>query len=89
MKAVSASAVAILALSCFATLGAAQPYRDGDRVRGDEERLDRGGERRAEFDEGEYLRCNPDVDKAVNRGTTTAMQHYREYGRREGRRLSC
>jgi hypothetical protein len=53
------------------------------------EERDRGGERGAEFDEGEYLRCNPDVGEAVNRGTTAAFQHYREYGRREGRRLSC
>ena len=65
--------------------------RDRDRDRGYRER-DRGyGERRVEFDERDYLRCNPDVRRAVSRGQFggSGLAHYREYGRREGRRLTC
>lgn len=42
------------------------------------------------FDEREYLRCNPDVRRSVARGDTeSGALHYRIYGRREGRQLSC
>jgi hypothetical protein len=42
------------------------------------------------FDEREYLRCNPDVRRSVYRGETeSGLAHYRTFGRREGRRLSC
>jgi hypothetical protein len=42
------------------------------------------------FDEREYLRCNRDVLRSVQRGeTASGFEHYRIYGRREGRRLSC
>lgn len=42
------------------------------------------------FDEQEYLRCNPDVLRAVQRGQMeSAIAHYRVFGRREHRRLSC
>ena len=42
------------------------------------------------FDEREYLRCNPDVRRAVYRGTMpSAIYHYQHYGRREGRQLRC
>ena len=42
------------------------------------------------FDEGAYLRCNPDVRKAVERGTMpSGALHYQRFGRKEGRRLSC
>ena len=61
-------------------------YRDGYRER------ERGyGDRRVGFDEGEYLRCNPDVRRAVRQGQFggSGAAHYREYGRRENRRLSC
>jgi hypothetical protein len=61
-------------------------YRErdsGERGRGYRER---GGG----FDEREYLRCNPDVARAVERGQMqSGFMHYQGYGRREGRRLSC
>ena len=47
-------------------------------------------ERRPRFDEREYLRCHPDVREAVERGSMeSGALHYRVFGRREGRRLSC
>ncbi|KQQ44411.1 hypothetical protein ASF58_20970 [Methylobacterium sp. Leaf125] len=63
-------------------------YRDRD---GDFRDRGRGyGRRDYGFDEGEYLRCNPDVRRAVNRGQMeSGAAHYRVFGRREGRRLSC
>lgn len=61
-------------------------YGERDRGYGDR---GRGGDRYA-FDEGEYLRCNPDVRRAVNRGQMeSGLAHYRAYGRNERRRLSC
>jgi hypothetical protein len=46
--------------------------------------------REAEFDEDEYLRCNPDVRRAVEQGEmASGAVHYRTFGRREGRRLTC
>jgi len=42
------------------------------------------------FDAAEYLRCNPDVRRAIQKGQMeSAEAHYRVFGRREGRRLSC
>jgi hypothetical protein len=67
-------------------------YGERDRDRGEYRERDRGyGERRMGFDEREYLRCNPDVRRAVSRGQFggSGEAHYREYGRRENRRLSC
>ncbi|TXM67414.1 hypothetical protein FV226_22035 [Methylobacterium sp. WL12] len=62
-------------------------YRDRDRGydgRG------RGGGGGYGFDESEYLRCNPDVRRAISRGQMeSGAAHYRAFGRREGRRLSC
>lgn len=71
-------------------------YRDrGDYRRGrddDYDRPSRGGRNRGDyaFDEREYLRCNPDVRRAIVNGQmTSGLAHYRTFGQREGRRLSC
>lgn len=66
-------------------------YRERDR---DDDERGYGGRDRGRggyaFDESEYLRCNPDVRRAVNKGTMeSGAVHYRVFGRREGRRLSC
>ncbi|MEH3147753.1 MAG: hypothetical protein PGN34_20970 [Methylobacterium frigidaeris] len=67
----------------------------GSRGRDDYEDRGRGGGRRGQrgdyaFDEGEYLRCNPDVRRAVVNGQMeSGLKHYRIHGQREGRRLSC
>lgn len=51
---------------------------------------DRGPRGGFAFDEREYLRCNPDVRRAVMSGQMrSGLAHYQAYGRREGRRLSC
>ena len=77
--------------------------RDYDGRDRDYDDRDRGGYRRDygrdygrgprggyAFDEGEYLRCNPDVRRAVMRGQMpSGLTHYQTFGRREGRRLSC
>lgn len=66
--------------------------RDYDRRdRGGYDDRDRGRGRGASFDEREYLRCNPDVRRAVSQGKFggSGFNHYQEYGRRENRRLSC
>jgi hypothetical protein len=69
-----------------------------DRQRGHRYDDDHGRERsrgsqeepEGEFDEDEYLRCNPDVAQAVERGQMPSGNfHYRTFGRREGRRLTC
>ncbi len=63
-------------------------YRDEDENFGPR----RGGRNRGDyaFDEREYLRCNPDVRRAIVNGqATSGVDHYRLFGRREGRRLSC
>jgi hypothetical protein len=63
-------------------------YRERDY--GYEERGPRYRGRRSGFDEGEYLRCNPDVRRAVRRGQVgSGTEHFLLHGRREGRRLSC
>jgi hypothetical protein len=73
-------------------------YRDrdrgdyGDRDRGyrDRDRDDYRGRANYGFDEREYLRCNPDVRRAIANGQMeSGAAHYRVFGRREGRRLSC
>ncbi|MCJ2054227.1 hypothetical protein [Methylobacterium sp. J-070] len=71
-------------------------YRDrGYRDRGDYDDRGRGYRddsrgRAYGFDEREYLRCNPDVRRAVAAGQMeSGAAHYRVFGRREGRRLSC
>ena len=107
MKAISTAAAIFLGLMAPVTIASAQSwggpdyggrdrgYRERDRYEDRDRRYrdrDRGyGDRRAEFSEREYLRCNPDVRRAVNRGQFggSGLNHYREYGRREGRRLSC
>jgi len=65
--------------------------RDFDRD--DDDRGGRGRRGRSDdvgFDAGEYLRCNPDVARAVRNGQMpSAITHFRLFGRREGRRLSC
>ena len=63
-------------------------YDDEDRGRGFG---GRGyGRRDYGFDEREYLRCNPDVLRAVRRGQMeSGAAHYQTFGRRERRRLSC
>jgi len=63
-------------------------YDDEDRGRG---YGGRGyGRRDYGFDEREYLRCNPDVLRAVRRGQMeSGAVHYQTFGRRERRRLSC
>ncbi|MDR7039401.1 MULTISPECIES: hypothetical protein [Methylobacterium] len=55
-------------------------YRDrGPRSRGD-----------SAFNEREYLRCNPDVRRAVERGKMeSGLLHWQVHGQREGRRLRC
>ncbi|GJE12635.1 hypothetical protein [Methylobacterium longum] len=69
-------------------------YRDrgdyDDRGRGYRDRDDYRGRANYGFDEREYLRCNPDVRRAVAAGQMeSGAAHYRVFGRREGRRLSC
>ena len=63
-------------------------YRERDREYG--ERGPRRPDRGYGFNEREYLRCNPDVARAVAQGRMqSGFIHYQGYGRREGRRLSC
>ncbi|GJD89499.1 hypothetical protein BHAOGJBA_3027 [Methylobacterium hispanicum] len=69
-------------------------YRDrGDYRRGRDDDYDRPrGRNRGDyaFDEREYLRCNPDVRRAIVNGQMqSGLAHYRTFGQREGRRLSC
>lgn len=74
---------------------------DGDRDRQPSHRYDNDARERkrnrgsqeepeAEFDEDEYLRCNPDVAQAVERGQMQSGDfHYKTFGRRERRQLTC
>jgi len=68
-------------------------YRDRYDNRDRYDYRDRGPryrERRYAFDEREYLRCNPDIRRAVYRGEfASGYQHYQRYGRNENRALSC
>lgn len=97
-------AVAAIGLGLAGAVGtvSAQPYGGYDRGgydRGGGYRDDYGRDRgyREErrgggyaFDEREYLRCNPDVRRAVARGQMeSAIAHYRTFGQRERRRLTC
>ncbi|MCF4128858.1 hypothetical protein [Methylobacterium sp. SyP6R] len=44
----------------------------------------------AAFNEREYLRCNPDVARAVLAGKMeSGYKHFQVHGFREGRKLSC
>jgi len=102
MKTFCAVAVVCLSLIGSVSSTSSQPYgyRDqpnsyGDRDYGPRDRdygprdRDYGRHRGSWFDEREYLKCNPDVLRAVRRGETTARRHYEQYGRREGRGVSC
>ncbi|AWN43091.1 hypothetical protein U8607_19820 [Methylobacterium durans] len=96
-------ATAAVGLGLLAAVGSpsAQPYGGPDYGYRDRDYRDRGrdyddrGPRYRDrgaygFDEREYLRCNPDVRRAVARGQMeSGATHYRVFGRREGRRLSC
>ncbi|KTS28378.1 hypothetical protein NS228_18875 [Methylobacterium indicum] len=65
--------------------------RDRDRDYGARDR-DRGSRDNgaAAFNEREYLRCNPDVARAVLAGKMeSGYKHFRVHGFREGRKLSC
>ena len=71
----------------------------GDRGYGDRDRRDydrdydrgsRGGRGDYAFNEAEYLRCNPDVRRAViGRAIKSGLEHYRKVGMAEGRKLTC
>lgn len=104
MKALLAVSVVGLGLAGSIGLASAQPY--GGRGYEYEERGPRyrdrgyddgygrrgggGGGGGYAFDEREYLRCNPDVRRAVMSGQMrSGSAHYQEYGRRERRPLSC
>lgn len=106
MKAIYAAAAVGLGLMGSIASVSAQPYGgrdygyeergrgyggrdyDDDRGRGYGGRGYRG--RDYGFDEREYLRCNPDVLRAVRRGQMeSGALHYQTFGRRERRRLSC
>jgi hypothetical protein len=96
-------AVAAIGLGLAGPVGSsyAQPYggydRGYERDRGYREDYgrDRGyrEERRGGgygFDEREYLRCNADVRRAVQRGQMeSGLAHWRTFGQRERRPLSC
>jgi hypothetical protein len=94
-----ACALVLVALGLPASISStsAQPYGYGRPYYGDREveyeRRQRGRWDRDEgaaFDEDEYLRCNPDVRRGVYRGQfESGFSHWRAYGRREGRRVSC
>lgn len=63
-------------------------YDNDDRRR----KRNRGSQQEPEaaFDEEDYLRCNPDVAQAVERGQMPSGDfHYKTFGRREGRHLTC
>ena len=63
-------------------------YRDRDAYRDRDDY--RGGRSAYGFDEREYLRCNPDVRRAIANGQMeSGAAHWRVFGRKEGRRLSC
>ena len=63
-------------------------YRQWDY--GYEECGPRSRDGRYAFNEREYLRCNPDVLRAVRRGEiASGVQHYLTFGINEGRALSC
>lgn len=66
--------------------GRERDYGSRDRDRDYGER-NRGG---AAFNEREYLRCNPDVARAVLAGKMeSGYKHFQVHGFREGRKLAC
>lgn len=77
--------------------GRRDDYRDRDRDYGSRDRDrgrdfgDRGSRNQgASFNEREYLRCNPDVARAVFAGKMeSGYKHFQVHGFREGRKLSC
>ncbi|MFH6784544.1 MULTISPECIES: hypothetical protein [Methylobacterium] len=79
--------------------GRRDDYRDRDRDYGSRDRdrdygargRDRGPrDQGAAFNEREYLRCNPDVARAVLAGKMeSGYKHFQVHGFREGRKLSC
>ena len=75
--------------------GYGEGYRERGRARDrdfDEDDRERRPAYREQsgFDEREYLRCNPDVRRAISSGQMrSAFAHYQTFGRREHRRLSC
>ena len=90
MKVLGAVAVVVAGLAGLSSSASAQGYYGGGGYRdGGYER--RGYEGRGGgFDEGGYLRCNPDVRRAVRRGQfRSGYHHFRMFGYRERRRLSC
>ena len=87
MKAPFAIAAVGLGLISGLSPASSQPYRDRDYGYRDYSYRNYGSRG---FDEREYLRCNRDVRAAVYRGEfASGFDHYRRYGRREGRRLTC
>lgn len=89
MRKISVAAAIALTFMGIAAPVAAQPY-DGYGYR------ERGGYgygsryRGGGFDARGYMRCNPDVARAVRRGQfESPWHHYRTYGRREGRAPGC
>ena len=97
--------IAVLGLSLAGALSPAAAQYYGERDYGYRDRGDPRDYRRRDddedrpryrnrgdyaFDEREYLRCNPDVRKAIVNGQMeSGLAHYRTFGRREGRRLTC
>ena len=95
--------MAVVGLGLIGAVGAAsaQPYggpgygdRDRDRGYGRDRDYEERGSRRRDreygFDERDYLRCNPDVRRAVMSGEfRSGAQHYQLHGQRERRRLNC
>ncbi|TNC06668.1 hypothetical protein FF100_34115 [Methylobacterium terricola] len=81
--------------------GRRDDYRDRDRDYGSRDRdrdrdygardRDRGSrDEGVAFNEREYLRCNPDVARAVLAGKMeSGRKHFQVHGFREGRKLSC
>ena len=66
------------------------PPRGGRDYYGDRERGPRFRDREYGFDEGAYLRCNPDVRAAVYRGQfQSGLHHYQAHGQRENRTFRC
>ncbi|MGY2051131.1 hypothetical protein [Methylobacterium sp. JK268] len=65
-------------------------FRGRDRDDDDRPRRPPREEREFGFNEQEYLRCNPDVRRAVENGQMeSGLTHFRVHGRREGRKLTC
>ena len=87
MKAICAVSFVVLGIAGSVSAATAQGYYGGG---GYEDRGYGGRGYGGGFDERDYLRCNPDVLRAVRRGQfESGLHHYRTFGRRERRRLSC